>query len=127
MINACDSVLPLCARPAVVSRKGPTWVEVIYDNGEVERVHADDIFPADVPVDFGMELLPLQVGEFVEVSNASSTDPGAWLGVVAAVGHVFRIDYPFHDSPSELVRVRAASTTLAWVNVGLHSPACCCD
>jgi hypothetical protein len=33
----------------------------------------------------------LQVGEFVEVSNGSKTDPCGWLGRVSSIGKTFTV------------------------------------
>lgn len=131
----------LCAcRPAKVVRQAAKHLVVEYDNGERDKCDPDNIFPHDVPIDFGKEvydlqviflshprmqhvLLPgrkvtwtcsrsmhvyhrpptvtdncLQVGEFVEVSNNSKTDPCAWLGCVASVGKKYLVRYLLHTS-----------------------------
>eukprot|EP00879_Flechtneria_rotunda_P008086 GHRR01008470.1.p1 GENE.GHRR01008470.1~~GHRR01008470.1.p1 ORF type:complete len:230 (+),score=42.74 GHRR01008470.1:358-1047(+) len=58
--------------------------------------------------------LKMQVGEFVEVSNNSKTDPCAWVGVCATVGQKCLIDYPFHDSPSEYIKPHLLRRARVW-------------
>eukprot|EP00878_Enallax_costatus_P007081 GHUV01007420.1.p1 GENE.GHUV01007420.1~~GHUV01007420.1.p1 ORF type:complete len:329 (+),score=78.93 GHUV01007420.1:106-987(+) len=103
--------------PAKVVRKTSRYLEVEYDNGERDKCDPDNIFPHDVPIDFGKEVYDLQVGEFVEVSNNSTTDPCAWLGCVASVGKKYLIDYPFHDSPSEYIRPELLRRARVWDEV----------
>ncbi|KAF6256461.1 hypothetical protein COO60DRAFT_106376 [Scenedesmus sp. NREL 46B-D3] len=79
--------------PASVQRKGTNFLEVQYDNGEREKVDPDNIFPFDVPIEFGKESSPLVVGEFVEVSNNSKTDPCAWVGCVESIGKKCLVSY----------------------------------
>lgn len=38
-------------------------------------------------------MLVLQVGEFVEVSNGSKTDPCGWLGRVSSIGKTFTVSH----------------------------------
>lgn len=47
--------------PAVVTKKGAEEWLVQYDNGETEKVDLDNIFPFEVPVDFGDEITDLEV------------------------------------------------------------------
>jgi hypothetical protein len=44
----------------VQAKKGE-YLLVQYDNGDEEKVHSENIFPYEVPVDFGEEEEPLQV------------------------------------------------------------------
>ncbi|WIA10965.1 hypothetical protein OEZ85_011128 [Tetradesmus obliquus] len=100
--------------PASVHRKGTNFLEVEYDNGEREKVDPDNIFPFDVPIEFGKETTPLMVGEFVEVSNNSKTDPCAWVGCVKTLGKKCLINYPFHDSPDELIKLEHLRRARVW-------------
>eukprot|EP00882_Tetradesmus_deserticola_P007676 GHRQ01008084.1.p1 GENE.GHRQ01008084.1~~GHRQ01008084.1.p1 ORF type:complete len:298 (+),score=94.86 GHRQ01008084.1:104-997(+) len=100
--------------PASVQRKGTNFLEVQYDNGEREKVDPDNIFPFDVPIEFGKETNPLTVGEFVEVSNNSKTDPCAWVGCVESIGKKCVINYPFHDSPKELIKLELLRRARVW-------------
>eukprot|EP00879_Flechtneria_rotunda_P004466 GHRR01004719.1.p1 GENE.GHRR01004719.1~~GHRR01004719.1.p1 ORF type:complete len:289 (+),score=64.22 GHRR01004719.1:75-941(+) len=100
--------------PATVLKKGANSLTVEYDNGEREKVDPDNIFPYEVPIDFGKEAQPIEVGEFVEVSNNSKTDPCAWVGVCATVGQKCLIDYPFHDSPSEYIKPHLLRRARVW-------------
>lgn len=42
-------------------KKGTTFLTVQYDNGEQEKVDPDNIFPIEVPIEFGKETVPLAV------------------------------------------------------------------
>ena len=42
-------------------RKTSRYLEVEYDNGERDKCDPDNIFPPDVPIDFGKEVYDLQV------------------------------------------------------------------
>ncbi len=42
-------------------KKGQNYLRVQYDNGEAEKVDPDNIFPYEVPIDFGKESQPLEV------------------------------------------------------------------
>lgn len=100
---------------AVLQRLPQGGLQVEYDNGDRERVDLENVFPLVSPIEFGGEALPLQVGEFVEVSNDSKTDPCAWLGKVAAVGEKkLLVDYPFHDSPSEYIKPNLLRRARIW-------------
>lgn len=100
--------------PATVLSKGENFLEVEYDNGEREKVDPDNIFPFDVPISFGEESQPLEVGEFVEVSNNSDTDPCAWVGVVDKLGKTIKVKYPFHDSPDESIKPHLLRRARIW-------------
>lgn len=101
--------------PASVLTKGQNFLEVEYDNGDRERVDPDNIFPFDFPIGFGEEQQPLEVGEFVEVSNNSKTDPCAWLGCVAEIGATkIKVKYPFHDSPEEQIKPALLRRARVW-------------
>lgn len=47
--------------PASVVKRGNSSFTVQYDNGDIEKVHPDNIFPFKLPVDFGSEEAPLEV------------------------------------------------------------------
>ena len=44
------------------AKKGEHFL-VQYDNGDEEKVHSENIFPYEVPVEFGEEEEPLQVNK----------------------------------------------------------------
>lgn len=72
--------------PATFIRKsGQNMIQVKYDNGELEELDMASVSPAEVPMKFGGETTRLEVGEFCEVFNNSTTDPAAWVGRVAKV------------------------------------------
>lgn len=72
--------------PAVFVKKSfGGKIRVKYDNGEEDDVDVENISPSNLPIDFGKETSRLEVGEFCEVFNNSSTDPAAWLGRVSKV------------------------------------------
>jgi hypothetical protein len=48
--------------PARVTGRGKSHITVRYDNGDEERVNSENVFPHEVPVDFGEEVEELQVG-----------------------------------------------------------------
>eukprot|EP00955_Chlamydomonas_euryale_P095538 364943-Chlamydomonas_euryale.AAC.12 len=85
---------------------------VRYDNGDEEDVHMDHVSPTTLPVDFGCESVPLAEGEFCEVSNASKTDPCAWLGRISrgVEGGAYLVEYPLHDSKPEKIKVRTTDS-----------------
>ncbi len=59
-------------------------------------------------------MCPVQVGEFVEVSNDSETDPCAWLGVVSnKLGSNFEV-----SSAAD----KSADSACSWVGA---RPSCC--
>ena len=60
MYNALQSGLRVAVACRVLTRDG-SKAEVEYDNGERERVLAENVSPQDVPVAFGAEQEPLQV------------------------------------------------------------------
>eukprot|EP00873_Tetraselmis_striata_P027453 jgi/Tetstr1/447717/TSEL_000020.t2 len=92
--------------PATFIRKsGQNMIQVKYDNGELEELDMASVSPAEVPMKFGGETTRLEVGEFCEVFNNSTTDPAAWVGRVAKVNKKsFSVEYPFHDAEPELVK-----------------------
>eukprot|EP00951_Prasinocladus_malaysianus_P031195 scaffold297518_cov42-Prasinocladus_malaysianus.AAC.1 len=94
--------------PATFIRKsGAGKINVKYDNGEVDDVSVENVSPNDLPVDFGGESDRLEVGEFCEVFNNSTSDPAAWFGrVTKANKKSYQVDYPFHDSESESVKLQ---------------------
>ena len=47
--------------PATELKKSADSFKVQYDNGDVETVHVDNIFPFGAPIDFGKEVTALQV------------------------------------------------------------------
>lgn len=47
--------------PAAVVARGKSHFTVRYDNEDEERVNCENIFPFEVPVDFGREVEELQV------------------------------------------------------------------
>mmetsp|Transcript_15705 Transcript_15705/g.42630 ORF Transcript_15705/g.42630 Transcript_15705/m.42630 type:complete len:220 (-) Transcript_15705:264-923(-) len=86
--------------------KGPgTRYMVKYDNGETGSVLAEHLSPYEVPMDFGKEALPLQVTEFCEVFNGSSTDPCAWAACISRTlkNGEYTVRYPFHDTEPEKI------------------------
>lgn len=94
--------------PVKILARAGEGLKVQYDNGEIEVVSLEHIHPAEPPVDFGSEILPLQVGEFVEVFNQSKHDPAAWLAKVYQENReTYEVEYPFHDTPNESVKVDA--------------------
>lgn len=47
------------------------------------------------------------MGEFVEVFNASKSDPAAWVARVVKISKkAVTVEYPFHDTPNEAHKVR---------------------
>lgn len=101
--------------PAVIIGRTKSHFTVRYDNDDEERVSFEHIFPHDVPIEFGREIEELLVGEFVEVSNGSETDPGAWLGCVSEVLHdTYVVKYPFHDAPDETVPAALIRRARIW-------------
>lgn len=64
----------------------------------------------------------LQVGEFVEVSNNSKTDPCAWLGCVASVGKKYLVRTRSYSGCYN-VECQAVCTTL---DVACWLAYCCC-
>ncbi|KAF5839244.1 hypothetical protein DUNSADRAFT_1278 [Dunaliella salina] len=92
--------------PVRVMAKGPgPRYMVKYDNGETGSVLAVHLSPYEVPMDFGKEALPLQVTEFCEVFNGSSTDPCAWAACVSKSlrNGEYTVRYPFHDTEPEKI------------------------
>lgn len=86
------------------------WLEVEYDNGDIEMVQQALTSPIDVPVAFGGEPQRLYVGDFCEVSNDSASDPCAWVGRVKTVfkpredgNRNYMVEWPFHDDEPEKV------------------------
>ncbi len=71
--------------PAEILDQTAKGYRVQYDNGDKDLVDRDQVSPAEHPTEFGKEVIPLHVGEFVEVHNNSKTDPAAWIGVVKKV------------------------------------------
>lgn len=57
---SCAADALLACRPAKVVRKATRYLEVEYDNGERDKCDPDNIFPHDVPIDFGKEVYALQ-------------------------------------------------------------------
>jgi hypothetical protein len=47
--------------PATELKQSKDTFKVQYDNGDVEAVHVDNVFPFMAPIDFGKEAEPLQV------------------------------------------------------------------
>lgn len=47
--------------PAAVTARGKAHFSVRYDNGDEERVHCENVFPYEVPLDFGQEIEELMV------------------------------------------------------------------
>lgn len=74
-------------------------VQVVYDNGHIEDVNFKLLNPLAAPVAFGEEeRSKLRVGVYCEISNASASDPCAWVGRIAEVsGSTYRFEWPFHD------------------------------
>lgn len=101
--------------PADIVARGKSHFTVRYDNEDEERVNCENIFPYDVPIEFGQEVEDLRVGEFVEVSNGSNTDPCAWLGCVSEiVGGSYVVKYPFHDAPDETIKKSLIRRARIW-------------
>jgi hypothetical protein len=59
--------------PAAVVARGKSHFTVRYDNEDEERVNCENIFPYEVPVDFGHEVEDLQVRR-----TAAHGRPYAW-------------------------------------------------
>uniref|UniRef100_A0A7S3QY69 Uncharacterized protein n=2 Tax=Dunaliella tertiolecta TaxID=3047 RepID=A0A7S3QY69_DUNTE len=99
------SPLPFTCAVRIMAKGPGTRYMVKYDNGETGSVLAEHLSPYEVPMDFGKEALPLQVTEFCEVFNGSSTDPCAWAACISRTlkNGEYTVRYPFHDTEPEKI------------------------
>ena len=67
--------------PAAVVARGKSHFTVRYDNEDEERVNCENIFPFEVPVDFGREVEELQVRR-----EEPQARRGVWAGARGAAG-----------------------------------------
>lgn len=59
------------------------------------------------------------MGEFVEVSNNSESDPAAWVArIIKITKKAATVEYPFHDTPNEAHKVG-----MPWLSFGYYSAA----